>query len=258
MKELFYPTVQFGYAGLFRSETKWIHPKRTETTYEIILVTHGEVCLREGEQEYHLQKGQLLLLEPHRCHWGTEFTTDVGFYWVHFQVMSGELPFSKRFFESFEVGSLFKELLHVSNLPNPPEYLVNAVLAHILAELWHRAQEAEQRYDDMAERIREWIRINADAGLTVRAVAEHFGYSADHITRVCRANFGVGAAELCNRFLINRAKELLCNTTLYVKEIGAELSFSDDKAFIGFFKYHEGCSPSTYRSRFSKLHMNNQ
>ena len=258
MNLLMNESVQFDYAGLFHTQRSWIHPSRVEKTYEIIYVTRGEVCLREGDRDYRLGRGELLLLEPNRCHEGTEYTSDVGFYWVHFQVKGECLPFVKRHFEQFETGYLFKELLHVNNLPNLPRYLVNAVLVHLLSELCHLSEETEQQYDETAERIYEWIRINADARLTVKAIAEHFGYSTDHVSRICKANFGVGAAELANRFLLARSKELLCNTSLYIKEIAAELSFGDDKSFIGFFCYHEGTSPTEFRSRFSKLHMNSR
>ena len=249
---------QFGYAGLFRTEEKWTHPERTEKTYEIICVTKGEVWIEEGGREYHASRGQVLLLSPNIPHKGTRYTTDVGFYWVHFSVSDGSLPFDQRFFERFESLYLFKELLHCNNLSSVPEYLVNSVLLHILSELCHLSEDGNAHYDSNAEKIYEWIRIQADARLTVANVAEHFGYTADHVSRICKKNYGVGACELINRFLIARAKELLCNTGRYVKEIAWELGFSDDKSFIGFFQYHESCSPTEFRNRFSKLHMNNQ
>ena len=258
MNILMNPNIRFGYAGLFRSEREWIHPERTEVTYEIIYVTRGEVWLREGETEYHLQKGQLIVLTPNVCHVGSRPSTDVGFYWVHFSVSEGELPFSQRLFDRFEHAYLLKELLHYNNLPNAPTYLVNAVLLHILSELCRLSGGHTPSYDERAEKIYEWIRINADAALSVGKVAAHFGYSADHLSRICKSSFGVGARALIDRFLLARAKELLCNTDLYVKEIAAELSFSDDKAFLGFFKYHEGCFPTEFRERFARLHMNSK
>ena len=258
MNILMNPHISFHYAGLFHTEREWIHPERVESTYEIIYITRGNVFLREGDREYSLKKGQLLLLTPGVRHVGTTPSSDVGFYWVHFEVRNGKLPFEKRFFQRFENPYLFKELLHRNNLPEVPEYLVNAVLLHILSELCHLSSEGEARVDGTAEKIYEWIRINADARLTVKGAAEHFGYSPDHLSRICKAHFGVGVRTLTDRFLLARAKELLCNTDLYIKEIAAELYFSTDKAFLAFFKYHEGCFPSEFRDRFGRLHMNNK
>ena len=112
--------------------------------------------------------------------------------------------------------------------------------------------------DGRAEKIYEWIRANTDARLTVERIADHFGYSADHISRICKRHFGVSAKALINRFLLDKAKTLLSNTDKYVKEIGAELNFADDKAFIAYFKYHEKCSPSEFRNRYGKIHMNSK
>ena len=256
MNALMNNNIVFSYAGLFSTEAEWIHPKRIEKTYEIIFVTKGKVYMREGEREYILEQGQVMLLSPNLLHYGTKKTSDVSFYWVHFTVNEGELPFEKRFFESFNDGYLFRELLHYNNLPRVPLYAVNSVLVHILAVLCHLSQKSSYSYNSIAETLHEWIRINADASLTVKAVAEHFGYSSDHINRICKRNFGIGARALINNFLLARAKELLCNTEKYVKEIAAELSFTSDKDFIGYFKYHEGCYPSEFRNRFGKTHMN--
>ena len=249
-------SISFKTAGFFNTDREWIHPERIEKTYEIIYVTKGDVYMSEGDKDIHVIEGQLILLEPDKCHKGTKVTKNVSFYWVHFELKSGTLPFEKRFFERFESKSLFKELLHWNNLPEPPEYLVNATLIHILSEFCFIAEEETHRYDKHAEAIKEWIRINADAKLTVSVIAEHFGYSADHVSRLCKNNYGITAGKMINRFILKRAKEQLCNTEKYVKEIAADLGFSNDKEFIGYFKYHEGCFPSEYRKRFPMIHMN--
>jgi len=258
MNILSHPNISFDYAGLFRTDRTWSHPERVGKNYEIIYVTDGEMYIREEDLEYHLQRGQVLLLSPGKKHGGSRTCEQVSFYWAHFSLKEGTLPFERRYFERFENSYLFKELLHYNNLPNKPEYLVNSLLLHILSQLCHLSEEGIVYSDSNAEKIYEWIRVNATARLTVAKVAEQFGYSGDHLTRICKRNYGVGACELINRFLLARARSLLCNTGRYVKEIAWELGFSDDKAFIGFFRYHEGCSPTEFRNRFSKIHMNSQ
>ncbi len=257
MNDLEHPYFRFEYAGLFQSTGEWIHPVRVEKTYEIICVTKGEVWMSEGEREYCVKEGEVLLLSPGLAHKGTRSTRDVGFYWVHFHA-DRALPFERRYFDKFEQGSLFKELLHRNNLPKVPAYAVNAVLLHILCALCALAEEESIHFDAQAEKVREWIRVHASATLSVRAVAARFGYSADHISRICKKQYGMGAGALIDHFLLSRAKELLCNTDDYIKEIAARLGFDTDKAFIGYFKYHEGCYPAEFRARFSKTHMNNK
>lgn len=257
MNVLMHPHLRFEYAGLFQSTGEWIHPARVEKTWEIICVTRGEVWISEREREYCVKAGQVLLLAPQTEHRGTRPTRDTSFYWVHFHADVG-VPFEPRHFEKFEQISLFKELLHYSNLPQVPAYLVNAVLLHILSLLAFLSEEKNAHFDAQAEKVREWIRVHATAKLTVRAVAAQFGYSADHLSRICKRNYGLGVGALIDHFLLSRAKELLCNTDAYVKEIAAALGFATDKGFIGYFKYHEGCFPVAFRARFAKVHMNNK
>lgn len=257
MNILINPNVTFAYAGFFQNGGEWIHPRKTEPTYEMICVTEGEVYMREGEKDIYAKKGDLFLLRPNVCHYGTAATCGVAFYWVHFYT-DCTLPFEKRFFGGFENSYLFKELLHYNNLPRVPEYLVNSVLVHILSEMCRADGEPADGYSGLAEKIYEWIRINAVAGLTVKRISEHFGYSADHISRICKRYFGAGARELIDRILLSEAKSSLSNSDKYIKEIATELGFSDDKAFIGFFKYHEGCFPSEFRNRFGRIHMNSK
>lgn len=248
---------EFVYGGLFRSTESWIHPRRAEVTYEMIYVTHGEVFMSEEGRQIHAKKGQLIILSPNITHVGTKHSKDVGFYWIHFKAKH-PLPFEERFFEGFDDVYLFKELLHACHMPTSPEYLTNSILVRILAQLCLLSSENLKKYDSTSEKIYEWIRINASARLTVKGVAENFGYSSDHICRICKRNYGLGARELINKFLLLRAKELLSNTDKYVKEIAADLEFGDDKCFIGYFKYHEGISPSEFRNRYGKIHMNNK
>ena len=224
------PNIKFDYAGYFISDGKWIHPDRTEKTYELICVTHGVVHMfDEKTGNIRAEKGQVILLDKNTRHYGTCESENVRFYWVHFQLQNG-------------------------NLPQIPACAVNTVLVHILSELYRC--ETNSRFDRRGEEIYEWLRINASAALTVRTAAEHFGFSPDHLSRIVNKNFRCGAKELIVRFILLRAKELLCNTGLYAKEIAAQLDFPSDKAFIQFFFYHEGVYPEQFRKRFSRTHLN--
>ncbi len=247
----------YNYAGLFKTDLDWIHPDRTETTFEMICVTKGEVYLNDCGKEYCLSKGQCLLMYPGTRHFGYRQSSDVSFYWVHFNASTDDFPIPAGLYTEIENRSLFKELLHLANLPNPPDYAVNAVLVHILSLFLLEHEKNINATSRLSEEIYEFIRINASAKLTCEIVAQRFGFSSDHITRLLKSSFGMGTKELCDKFIMSKAKELLCNTVKYVKEISADLSFSTDKAFVSFFKYHEGISPSAFRNRFNRIHMNN-
>ena len=251
------PNVSFEYAGLFSSKGAWTHPDRTEKTFEILYVTSGTVRLCEEQTVYTAPKGSLLVLEVGKRHYGIGKESGVSFYWLHFFIRGMVLPFETRFLERFSEPHLFKELLHYAFLPTPPQALVNALIVQILAQIAY-AQTRSESTGKAAEEIYEWLRVNASARLSAKTAAAHFGFSPDHLSRLLKKQYGVGTKNVLDRFILNRAKELLSNTGLYVKEIAYELEFESDKAFIGFFKYHEGLYPAEWRDRFYKIHMNNR
>ncbi len=147
--------------------------------------------------------------------------------------------------------------MHYVFLPTPQKALVNAILVRILAQLSY-AESRPESAGKTAEEVYEWLRVNASAGLSAKTAAARFGFSTDHLSRLLKKQYGVGIKSVIDRFVLNRAKELLANTGLYVKEIAYELEFESDKAFIGFFKYHEGLYPGEWRDRYYKIHMNNR
>lgn len=249
--------VKFDYMGRFFSEGKWIHPDRVEKTYEITYVTDGTVYMHDEKTgDMVLDKGNLAIFEPGVRHFGNAESDGVGFYWLHFRTAECGLPFKQRFFKKIDSPHLFKEILHYSFLPQRPDYLVNCILLRILAEIQFLAENAFENKNRQAEAIYEWVRINADGRLTARKVASHFGFSVDHTSRLMKRYYGLGLKTLINNFTLLKAKEMLVNTEKYIKEIAGEAGFEDDKAFVGFFKYHEGIYPSEFRNRFYGVHMN--
>lgn len=252
------PHIVFEYAGLFTQDGDWTHPARTETTYELIYVTEGEVCLRiDGRAgEVRVGKGELILLEPGVLHEGSRVTRGVSFYWAHFHVKDGALPFRMRFFEKFAYAYLFKELLHASFLPLTEPYYANSVLIRILAELCREAEAGEDGGDKTAGEIYEYIRAAISATITVKKVAEHFALSPDHVSRVLKRRYGLGARAIIDKLLLAASKEKLADTGASVKQIAFALDFPSDGAFSTFFRYHEGSTPSAFRARYYKTHMN--
>lgn len=251
--------------GLFTTGEEWIHPEKREITYEIICVTEGEVTLCEANEggerdyadgaEYNLKKGDAVILYPGVFHKGIKVSAPpTSFYWLHFFASEDERERLPKVVRDCGGSSLFRELLHLKNMPSPNDDLINAVFLHILADLSDKSNK--EGGNALAERVYEWIRINADAKLTVEKTAAHFGYNSEYLSRLMSDFCGAGAKKLIDRFTLAKANELLGNTHLYVKEIAERLGFSDASAFVNYYRYHEKRTPGEYRNMFSKTHMN--
>lgn len=245
--------VTFEFMGLFQTEEEWIHPKRTEQTFELIYVTEGDVFLEEEGTPIHLSKGDLYLLRPHLCHQGTKPSLgQTSFYWIHF-LSEGDLPHYPQYIKNFSQSYLFKELLHYNNLPNCPDYVKDSILLHLLCAGVLSKIETKSK---LANDVYEWTRINASGTLTVSEVATHFKYNPEYLSKMIRQEYGMGLKTLIDRFLLAKLKEQLCQTNLFIKEISGQLGFRDTFSCIKFFQYHEGISPNRYRNLYSHVHMN--
>lgn len=245
--------VKFNGMGLFTTTKEWIHPEKVEKTSEIIYVTSGKVFLFEEDKSYALNKGDLLILKPETVHRGYKKSFGkTSFYWLH---LLGDIPENMYgIIKNFSGAGLFRELIDYANMPVKNENALRIVTEHILLNIENEYErEGKKR---LAKEIYEWVRINVNSGLTVEKTADYFGYNSEHISRIIRNEYGIGLKRLIDRFLLDKIKDFLCNTTYSVKEIAAITEFSESSAFINFFKYHEKISPSEYRNKHTEIHMN--
>lgn len=246
----------FHHAGLFSTDKEWIHPPITQPTHELIYVVKGNVHIYANGKHYNLKKGETLLMRANTPHRGFKNSTEpTSFYWVHFTSDNIDAIGLPEHLGYFDEGSLFKELVHYYSRPHTDNFMIDAVLTHILAKMIMVSNN--ENTSKIANEILEWVRINANAELNISAVAAHFGYTSEHVSRIIKKNFNTGLKTLINSFVVKTANDLLCNSNYTITEIANMLHFYDYNAFTKFYKYHQGMSPKTYRNKFSHTHMNN-
>lgn len=250
-------TFRYEMIGEFRSDGQWIHPARTVTSYELIFVLDGTVAITEDGVEYELHENQMLLLQPGLPHAGTRPTDEpVAFYWFHF-CTDAPVPFKlDTGADYYDVKALLKRLLHIANTPLYPPTACDAAGLLVFHELCRRAAGAASG-NALANRITEYVRINSQRKLSVRDIANTFGYNPDHISKLFYKNFHVGLKEHIVQQRLHLAKDLLLTTNLSVKQIAARLDWPNENLFIKFFLYHEEVSPARFRELYCGTHLNN-
>lgn len=250
--------VKFSHCGLFETESEWIHPERTEPTYEIICVIDGEVHIAEENCEYSLQKDDLIILKPCVRHAGFKSSNGkTSFYWIHFVASDfSALDIEQRFVRKFNSSQLCRKLLHAAHTAGYPPYGIDGLLMSLLAEISSTAH-IDKNADKMIYNAAEWIRINSVKSLSVTSVAARYGYNEEHFSRLFRKVYSIGLKEYITSERLKAAQNLLCNTDFTVRRISYELNFGNSNQFIQFFKYHQGESPSKFRKKYYNILMNN-
>ncbi|HOJ44902.1 MAG TPA: AraC family transcriptional regulator [Bacilli bacterium] len=84
--------------------------------------------------------------------------------------------------------------------------------------------------------------------ITIKQLAEKFGYSEFHFSRLFKKHTGNTINDFINEMSINRSKALLTRSDLSLDEIAQEVGFSNAGYFIQVFKRHNsGLTPNKYR-----------
>ncbi len=96
----------------------------------------------------------------------------------------------------------------------------------------------------LEKRLREAIATD----ISLHALAEDCGLSHVQMIRRFRSAFGHTPSEHLYALRLERAKELLLQTALPIKEIARDCGFENEYYFSNFFKKHQGLSPTAYRA----------
>ena len=75
-----------------------------------------------------------------------------------------------------------------------------------------------------------------------------FGYSDVYFCKLVKQNFGKNFITYLNEFRIDRAKELLADPQINIKDVSVEAGYRDANYFTRVFKRMVGKTPSEYRN----------
>lgn len=100
-------------------------------------------------------------------------------------------------------------------------------------------------------RVCHYVCLNVDTDITLAQCAESTGVSSSFIRRQFKQEVGVSFADYVTQCKVDRACNLLAQTSLSIGEIAAIVGYSDRTLYRIFQKYCQ-CSPGEYRSNFCR------
>ena len=131
------------------------------------------------------------------------------------------------------------------------QYLSGIVL-HILGMILSLAENKNfesNEYTEVIERAKIIMLENVTNNIDIQQLAENLGTSYSWFRKAFKEYTDYSPAQYFQELKIRKAKELLAETTIPIKEIAYDLNFSSDGYFLSFFKKRVGCTPLEYRSR---------
>lgn len=174
------------------------------------------------------------------------------------------------FLTAFDEFSYAKKAIEVRALdyllkPGADEEIVN-----VLEEAFRICDKAENERlgDASARKSQEWMaqepyedkeqgtligEITAYIGkhyiddIALQDIAGFLGYSDVYFCKLFKQNFGKNFITYLNEYRMNKAKELLSNPMINIKDVGQKVGYRDANYFTRLFKRIVGVTPSEYR-----------
>ncbi len=156
-----------------------------------------------------------------------------------------------------------KKMTLLENATLGGEQLIKNYLELFLINLLRSSTETKDgnstflpRKELLSKPVNETIKILETAlytNLSIDEVCTKTAYGRAYLLRVFKAKTGKTIMEYYTNLKIERAKQLLRETTLSVKEISEKLAFSEPNYFTKTFKRVTGVTPTKYKRRAMSL-----
>lgn len=99
----------------------------------------------------------------------------------------------------------------------------------------------------VAETISDYIDAHYKEDISLQEVAEAMNYSEVYFCKLFKQYFDKSFVTYMTDYRIERAKELLADVVINIKDIGAKVGYKDANYFAKVFKRVAGMTPSEYR-----------
>ncbi len=94
----------------------------------------------------------------------------------------------------------------------------------------------------------KYIEYNYNNDLSLEKIGEKIGVSISYLSVIFKELSGEKYVDYINKYRISKAKEILCNENITVKEVSERVGYLNVNTFIIAFKKHEGVTPGKYKA----------
>ena len=231
--------------------------------YQFVYISKGKgIFESESTKKRAIAKGQIMILFPGQWH-SYQPLKDIGWneYYIGFEGSIIDSIINKSFISSqnqvLDVGTseelvnLFSTAIRVAkeDKKSAQQYLAGIVfhiLGMILALSQNKNYEARES-TQVIERAKIIMGENIHKDIDVKEIASKLGTSYSWFRKFFKEYTGYAPAQYFQELKLRKAKELLTETNLPIKEIAYELNFSSIEYFLSFFKQRVNITPSEYR-----------
>ncbi|KUP25162.1 AraC family transcriptional regulator [Paenibacillus sp. DMB5] len=143
-------------------------------------------------------------------------------------------------------GDIYSVLAAMDTLDELEEYL-HAFFREIVQNLDRGPAETNH-----GERVIQYLKDHYKEEIVLKDMSTEFGISYSYMRKIVYELTGKSMIDYLNQLRIDKAKELLLDTDLTIKQVAAEVGYYNVQSFNRFFRKYEGMPPSSYKTAKSK------
>ena len=228
--------------------------------FQFLYIVRGEGIFRTREEEKGLHEGSFIVLVPGAWHWyRPRLETGWTEYWVGFD---GDYPKMLREYGFLGPGpKILDPGLHESIVGHfnrvidgvvgeRPGYqqVISSLVPLVYAEVSAYASRPsiEEHGKDLFDRVTVIFEANIQGKMDMESLASELNFNYATFREEFKSYTGLSPYQYFLQMKINRAKELLMDGGLSVKEISYKLAFDNPYYFSRLFKKKTGMAPSQW------------
>lgn len=257
--------------GLFAASESFIHTERVPDFCVLIYVIDGCIYVTEGDTDYEVNAGELLILKNGVHHFGKK-KIQKGTKWIflHFRI-SADCNASPFYPDASPLGAYDATAESILTLPK----FLDSVSARFEKELktfieYAQSDDAYKKWFinqrlflllsslavsthgfsnnlTLSDRICRYLSDNIGVPFSSENIEMRFYLSYKYMSHLFKKEKGVTMQQYHNSVRMDEACRLLCSTLMSIGEIADKLGFSDVLYFSRCFRNYTGKSPSAYR-----------
>lgn len=243
--------------------------------FDLLVVFKGTLHLWEDGDQFDIEAGQFLILEPNKRHYGHKPSEKEAYYfWLHFNTEGTHYTSLKHpIFLDYEnlyqtltfpkfgdirnaniLHEQFKELSRLHTYSNTmhklqQQTIFQQMLPHLLSQ--EKYPHTSLQILEIAEATMTYLEKNFRNNITYDTLSRHFNFTSTYIVRCFKNIYHVTPLDYLKNIRLKEAKFILAYSNASIEHISLEVGFNSVSYFSRTFTKAFGVSPLQYRKAYS-------
>jgi len=249
-------------------ENKVLAKYNTEDHFKFIYMLEGFGELELGENRYALENEDLLLYSGDNASISKDFKSQpISLYYVGFNTnwslflnddavsnsvlhICNDSKYSKKIKQILDILSYEINIDGFSEACNGLLTVLIVFFVRLQSELL--AVKAEHDYDDLAQKVRQYLNLHYSENMSLKQIADKFHISRDYLSHLFKNSLNISPINYVINLRIGEAQMLLLNTNWSITEIANRVGYDNASYFNTLFKKVVGISPGEFRLHSKK------